>query len=374
MSFFQPAANSRPFLKAAFHGFAGSGKTYTAALLAIGLHRHIGSQRPIAMVDTEAASKFLVPLFERSGVELVIKESRSLADVREAMSLCRDGAADILMIDSLSHIWEDYLAAYARKLRRKRLEFQDWGVIKPLWKREFSDPFVRDHYHAILCGRSGYEYGSEINSETGKREIYQKGVKMKVEGETAYEPDLLVQMSIVAHNLGEDKEVWREAMVLKDRSTLIDGKTFKDPAYSDFEPFVTSVLKGKAKASPPEADAAALFPRDDKTGFAERKAREIELDEIQSDLTAVWPGRTKDEQRHKASALSAAYATTAWKKVEAMELHEIRQGRVELSRYLLEHSDSDTDERLLARMREQVAAADAAKVEAGKAAEEPGWM
>jgi hypothetical protein len=53
--FFTDLENVRPFLKMAFEGFAGDGKTYTMAAVAIGLHKLIGSDKPIAVIDTERA-------------------------------------------------------------------------------------------------------------------------------------------------------------------------------------------------------------------------------------------------------------------------------------------------------------------------------
>jgi len=63
----------------AFEGFAGSGKTYTSALVAIGLHQKIKSKKPIVMFDTEKAAKFLKRVFNEAGIELLVKESRTLA-------------------------------------------------------------------------------------------------------------------------------------------------------------------------------------------------------------------------------------------------------------------------------------------------------
>jgi hypothetical protein len=208
-NFFQEVSNNKPFFKAAFEGFAGSGKTYTAAKLAIGLHKKVKSTKPIVMVDTEKSSKFLKPMFDEAGIKLLVKETKSLVDLKEAMSKCREGFSDILLIDSLSHIYDNFMEAYKVKTGHQRLQFQDWGLIKPAWKREFSDPLVNDSYHIIFCGRAGYEYSNELDAETGKREIYKSGVKMKVEGETAYEPDMLVLMERFEEVIGKDKKVWR---------------------------------------------------------------------------------------------------------------------------------------------------------------------
>ena len=51
-TFFTPIGNTKPYFKAAFEGFAGSGKTYTAALVAIGLHKKIQSKKPVVIFDT----------------------------------------------------------------------------------------------------------------------------------------------------------------------------------------------------------------------------------------------------------------------------------------------------------------------------------
>src|SRR5512147_1216235 len=238
-NFFAPLENTKPYFKAAFQGFAGSGKTYTAALIAVGLHRMIGSKKPIVIFDTERASKFLKTLFADNNIDVLVRESRSMADLGLTMAKLREGSiADLLIIDSISHVWEDFVESYKRRVNRQTLQFQDWGIIKPTWKKEFSDPFVTDPYHIIMTGRAGYEYDYERNKDTGKKELHKTGIKMKVEGETAYEPDMLVLMERYEEVLGKEKRVWREATIIKDRSTILDGKTFQDPTFDDFAPSV----------------------------------------------------------------------------------------------------------------------------------------
>lgn len=324
--FFSPIQNTKPFLKLALHGFAGSGKSYTGALIAAGLHKKINSKKPIVVFDTEESAKFLLPLFQKLGIESVCKRSRSLADLKETFKRCKEGYSDILLIDSISHVWESFLEAYKRQKNRTRLEFQDWGVIKPAWKNEFSDPFVRDPYHCIMTGRAGYEYESEVNEETHKREIYKSGVKMKVEGETAYEPDILLYMERFEHILTEDKEVYRQATVLKDRSTLIDGMTFKNPSFADMSPAVDLLLDHAVNGGPAvEADAASLIKQeDDKRDYLRR--RDIALENIESELTKAFPGQTALEKKSKVSALETAYGTASWTAIKGMNPDKLEAG------------------------------------------------
>jgi len=63
MGLFKPAANQQAFLKAGFLGFQGSGKTYTAVDLAIGLCKYIKGKRGVAMLDSETGSDWAVPRF-----------------------------------------------------------------------------------------------------------------------------------------------------------------------------------------------------------------------------------------------------------------------------------------------------------------------
>ena len=87
--FFADIGNDKPFLKLAFEGFAGCGKSYTAADIAIGLHARIESTKPIVIFDTEMASKFLKPRFDAAGIKAAVKSSWSLADLNDGRDLRR---------------------------------------------------------------------------------------------------------------------------------------------------------------------------------------------------------------------------------------------------------------------------------------------
>jgi len=331
--FFMPVANTKPYFKCAFEGFAGSGKTYTAALVAIGLHKKIGSKKPVVMFDTEKAAKFLKKIFADAGIELLVRESRTLADLQETMRKLRnDGVSDVLMIDSISHVWENTVEAYKKKKNRSSLQFQDWGVLKPMWKEGFADPLVGDPYHIIMCGRAGYEYENEINPDTNKREIYKSGVKMKVEGETAYEPDMLVLMERFEETLGKDKKVWREATIIKDRSTLIDGKTFTNPTFEHFEPAVDEMLDSPDKWSgSPETDSTGLFHTEEEK-YEYIKQKDIALDEIQGWLLKVWPSTGASDKQKKVEAIETVFKTVSWEKVKSLGLQTLLDGLEEIKK------------------------------------------
>lgn len=341
--FFVPLENTKPYFKAAFEGFAGTGKTFTAAQVVIGLHRRIQSTKPIVLFDTEKAAKFLLPFFREAGIKTLHKQSRSLADLAETMRRCGDGISDILFVDSLTHVWENFLDAYKqRKAEQKkkpitsvRLDISDWGVVKPLWKKEFSEPFVFGKFHAVITGRAGYEYEDREDEETGKSKIVKTGIKMKVEGETAYEPDILVLMDRFEEVLEDkrNKKVWREATVLKDRSTLIDGKTFEQPTYEDFAPVVERILLDAAEdRGVPERSAGGLIKDDNTREYAQR--REQELEEIQGTMVSAWPGQTAMEKKSKSDALAYAFDTRSWEKISTMAPSELSAGHERIKQFI----------------------------------------
>jgi hypothetical protein len=330
---FKKLENNRPYLKMALEGFAGDGKTYTAVETAIGIHKLISSKKPIALYDTERALKALKWKFDEAGIESVIEdEERSLRSLNEAIKWCEEGNADILIIDSITHVWEEFLRAYMNRpdkhgnpLKRNRLEFQDWGVLKPQWKELFSTPFVMAKCHIIFTGRAGYEYTDEKNEETGKREIFKSGIKMKAETETAFEPDILILMQKVTDLISDKKTIYREAMVVKDRTTQIDGKTFKNPTFNDFYPAIKVLLDGTLK----EVHGATIPDtfEEFESRFSEMgKEKERMRAEIEGCFELMGLGTSKEDRQVKAWTLSQIYGVNSIEMVERKSNNIMREG------------------------------------------------
>lgn len=330
---FKKLENNRPFLKLALEGFAGDGKTYTAAEIAIGIHKLIGSKKPIASFDTEKALKALKWKFDAAGIEVLHEEDeRSLEALNQAIKWCEAGNADILVIDSITHVWESFLQAYMNRpgkdgkaYKRNRLEFQDWGIIKPQWKEKFSTPFVLANCHIIFTGRAGFEYTDEKNEETGKREIFKSGIKMKAETETAFEPDILVLMQKVQELIGDQKTVYREAMVIKDRTTAIDGKVFKNPTFEDFYPAIKILLDGAIR----EAHGSTIpdtFEEFENKFSEVGKERDILLAEIKGSFELMGLGTGANDKQVVAWTLSQVYGVNSLEMVGKKSNASIKEG------------------------------------------------
>lgn len=330
---FKKLENNRPFLKMAFEGFAGDGKTYTATQVAIGVHKLIKSTKPIALFDTEKAFKALKPLFDAASIEAIVNDDqRSLASLNEAIKWCEQGNADILIVDSITHVWEEFLRAYlnrpgkdGKEIKRTRLEFQDWGVLKPRWKELFSNPFVMAKCHIIFTGRAGYEYTDERNEETGKREIYKSGIKMKAETETAFEPDILVLMQKIQDIIGETKAIWREGLVMKDRTTQIDGKVFKNPTFDNFYPAIKVLLDGTLREVH-GVDIPDTFEEFENKFSEIGKEKTRIIAELEGCFELMGLGTGAQDKQVKAWTLSQVFGVNSLEMVERKNLKTMREG------------------------------------------------
>lgn len=323
---FKKLENNRPFAKIAFEGFAGDGKSFTATQVAIGIHKLIQSKKPIAIFDTEKAFKALKPQFDAAGIEAVVNdEQRSLEALNQAIKWCEDGNAEILIIDSITHVYESFLQAFMKQKNRSRLQFEDWGVLKPMWKEKFSTPFVQARVHIIFTGRAGYEYSDEKNAETGKREIFKSGIKMKAENETAFEPDILVLMEKEMQVLTEKKQVWREATILKDRTSLIDGKTFKNPTFNDFYPAIAQLLDGVIKEYS-GAEIPDTF-EDWESKFSAQKIKKGKvISEIEGAFNLMKLGTSGADKQLKAATLKKVFNVLSIDKLEDVHLNILNEG------------------------------------------------
>lgn len=312
MSLFKPAENTMAYAKMGFMGEAGSGKTHTATLTAIGLVKHLraakikGSEKPVYFLDTEQGSAWVKPMFDDAGIELRVAKTRAFKDlvaaVREAE---KDGS--LLLIDSISHFWEDlqnsYMRRRAEQLKRpyNRLEFQDWAILKRMW-REFSDLYVNSNLHCILCGRLAFEYEQETN-EQGRKEINKSGVKMAAEKGLGYEPNLLVWME--RRTDLATKVVERTAIVLKDRSQRLDGEQFPNPTFETFLPHIAFLtLGGRHEGVDTSRTSDDIIPDDD-IAIGDRKhiKREIVVEELDALLAEHGLGGTTNEAKQKRAGL-----------------------------------------------------------------------
>ena len=326
---FREAKNEQAYLKAGILGFAGSGKTYTAALLAKGISERLGKTKPVFFLDTETGSDFLVKRFKEWGIPLFVSKSRAFTDLMDAVRAA-EADAGVLIIDSISHFWVELMRSYMKAHNRKKLLFQDWGPIKETWGR-FTDLYLNSKVHIIMNGRASYEY-DYFTDEAGAKQLEKTGTKMSAESNMGYEPSLLIEM---IRDRKENKDESPEAklwdhvgIVLKDRTTLLEGRRFVDPTFEDFKPVFDFLnIGGEHVGVETDRNSQNLFEKDSSENLYEkRKQVEILKEEIEGLLTSAFPGRSTEEVKVKTDLIQHGFGTRSWKALDDLQPHDVRAG------------------------------------------------
>lgn len=334
MSILKPASNRMAYAKVGLYGGAGSGKTRTASEIAIGLHKAIGSKKPIAAFDTEPAFSFVLPLFQKAGIELLVAdESRALSDLMAFMDEA-EKVADIAIIDSITHVWRDAQESFLKRINDSRarqgkrpmlaLEFQHWRPIKAAWA-DFTDRFLSSKLHVIVCGRAGnvYEY-QEKDDGSGKKELITTGTRMATEKELGYEPSLLIEMMADRH----EGKIINVAMVQKDRTDTLNGKEIQMPTYAKLKPHFDFLnIGGQHFESMEKRDSTQMFPEADEPGWdREKHLRTVLCEEIAELMKKHHPSQSVEDKQARADLMEQFFSTRSWTAIENMPSGILRDG------------------------------------------------
>lgn len=162
---FKKAERKRSYVKIALCGVSGSGKTYSALLMAQGLGEKI------AMIDTENGSGELYSnLCEYDVAQLVppFSPNKFISAIKEA----EDAGYGVLIIDSLSHAWSGQggiLEMIDKKTAASRSgnSFVAWRDVTPEHNK-LVDAILQCQMHVIVTMRSKTAYEMQ-NDEKGKK-------------------------------------------------------------------------------------------------------------------------------------------------------------------------------------------------------------
>lgn len=356
MKMLKPAENKAVYAKVGLYGDAGSGKTFTAAQLAIGLYQYAKLKKPVGMFDTEPAASYIKPLFDKAGIEfLVYDESRALKDLMDFMDEA-EKECSVVIVDSITHIWRDAQDSFLKKINASnkkkaeangwvkkwkpiyQLEFHHWKPIKAAW-HTFTDRFLASKLHMIVCGRAGSIYEYQKNEDTGKMELITIGTKMATEKELGYEPSLLIEM--VKHR--ESGHIINRALVEKDRTDSLNGREIDSPTFEKLKAhFAFLNLTGQACGSMTQRDSSDLYDEEGNDNWSrEKRAREIECEEIKNLLIKHnLDGNGAEAKKKRVDLLEQAFCTASWTKIENMASEGIRDGRDKLTILLAEQQQA----------------------------------
>ena len=250
---FRKAKAEQAALKIGMYGPPGSGKTFTALLIAEGLAKLTGKR--IAYIDTEHGTDFYCKAVPSRRVhpeefDFDAIYTRSITEVENAV---KELTADysVVVVDSITHIWESAIASYTgRTTKADTIPMYAWGKIKKPYKTIMST-LLSSPAHVVICGRQGVEY--QTNEETD--ELQAIGLKMKAEGETAYEPHILIRMeAIKPKKTNEIANI--VAYAEKDRTGVLAGRSFVNPTFDTICKPILGLLGGE-QAHIPTTDETA---------------------------------------------------------------------------------------------------------------------
>lgn len=199
---FKPACKKQQKLRLLLEGAAGSGKTYSALLIAKAMGKKI------AVIDTEKGSASLYDKLVNFDVcELsapFTPESYILA-IKEA----EKAGYDVLIIDSISHEWSgkggclDIQSGLGGK-------YQDWAKVTPR-HNAFIETILQSKMHIIATARTKADY--ETTMQNGKMKVEKVGLKTEQRDGLDFEFTLVLR-------LNEN----HFASATKDRTSLFNGK------------------------------------------------------------------------------------------------------------------------------------------------------
>ena len=283
---FAKAKAQQPNLRLAFYGPPGSGKTFTSLLVAEGLAQRDGKR--IAFIDTEESGTdfYALDVPDRAthpeAFDFDVLRTQSLAEAVEAVKSISPETHSVIVIDSITHLWEAAMNA-AERTRKDTVKFGEWAKVKRPYKN-FIKWLMESPYHVLICGRM-----KNVFEDDDKGDIKKVGVTMNAERDTAYEPQVCIRLDPKVDAKDTTRTTYY-AYVEKDRTGLLAGRTLANLGFSHFAPILA--LLGGEQVKYEDPDAVAM--RDNE--LMEREQEEIELKKNAKsrELLAVYSNKLRE--------------------------------------------------------------------------------
>lgn len=276
---FQKAVKSKSKLRCALFGPSGSGKTYSALSIAKG----IGGK--VAVIDSErgSASKY-ADKFEFDVVDL---EKKSIDEYVQFISEAGAAGYSVLIIDSLTHAWQDLLEE-VEKLANAKYRGNTWSA----WsegtpkQRALVNAILSCPCHIMATMRSKTEWQT-MQDDRGKSRPVRVGLAPEQGKGIEYEFDMLLELSTE-----------HIANVIKDRTGMFQDKLLTKPGVDFGKELVdwlnTGVderimLQKKLEAMPEVIEVKATLAK--YADSLEQNIRDFAEAEVKKDHAPEWFSR-----------------------------------------------------------------------------------
>lgn len=209
---FKKASKKQQKLRLLLEGASGSGKTYSALIIATTLAESL--KKRIAFIDTEYGSASLyADRFEFDTMELTppFTPEKYVSAIKEAAS---SGEYGVLVIDSISHEWSGQGGCLDIQSQLGGT-FNDWKKVTPRHQR-FINSILEANIHIIGCARTKSDYVMEegVNSK-GKATTKPVKVGTKTEQREGLEFEFTTIFRLNQNHV---------ASVSKDRTSLFENE------------------------------------------------------------------------------------------------------------------------------------------------------
>ena len=215
------ATKCRAKLRLGMSGPAGSGKTYSALLIAHGLGGRI------AMIDTEHGSGDLYADLLPEGYDVLpLTPPYTPARYVEAIQALEAAGADTIIVDSLSHAWSGEggsLDRHGKIADRSGNSWQAWRQVTPE-HNALVEALLQSPCHVIATMRAKTEYVQEKDERTGRQIVRKIGLAPVMRDGIEYEFTIFMEL-----------DSQHMAHVGKDRTRLFDGMIFRPDEQTGLE-------------------------------------------------------------------------------------------------------------------------------------------
>lgn len=195
----------------ALQGPSGSGKTMSSLLIGYGL---CGSWARIAVIDSENHS---ADLYADMGPYNVLSISAPFTPEKYILAIdkCLAAGMDVIVIDSLSHLWDGSGGILDIHSAMMGNSFTNWSKVTPRYNA-FVQHMLQCDAHIIGTLRTKQDY--VLNEKNGKQVVEKVGLKSISKEGLDYEFTLVFDVDL-KHN----------ATASKDRTSLFEGKPEFNP-------------------------------------------------------------------------------------------------------------------------------------------------